>query len=118
MTTIYKSKNVLRCQMLKNYKFVFKRTMFIRSINKPNSKSVTKFKKNLQPYNKFFVLDFEATCDNGIHLIKPQVVNNLFYFIIFRLIIFNHRYKCCSYVVKKKQYKFHFLLFPNQFNKN
>jgi len=46
--------------------------MFIRSIDKPNAESVTR--RNMsQPYSKFFVLDFEATCDNGAHLLKPQV---------------------------------------------
>lgn len=49
--------------------------MFIRSIDKPKSGSLIETKEFLrqQPYNKFFVLDFEATCDNGMHLLKPQV---------------------------------------------
>lgn len=73
----YKWKNLFQSQMLKNYNFLFIKTMFIRSIDKPNLKSVKENRKYVQPYNKFFVLDFEATCDNGIHLIKPQVVNNV-----------------------------------------
>jgi len=46
--------------------------MFIRSTDKPNTESLTSFNKS-QPYTKYFVLDFEATCDNGAHLLKPQV---------------------------------------------
>lgn len=54
---------------------VFGRTMFIRSIDKPNSELLKK-PNNLclqQSYNKFLVLDFEATCNNGLHQLKPQV---------------------------------------------
>jgi len=47
--------------------------MFIRSSDKPNADS--KFKNSpQQPYSKYFVLDFEATCDNGTHLLKPQEI--------------------------------------------
>jgi hypothetical protein len=45
--------------------------MFIRSIDKSKSKNWSQ----QQPYNKFFVLDFEATCDDKAHLLKPQVIN-------------------------------------------
>lgn len=65
--------NILfRPKIFQKYKLVFNKTMFIRSSDKPNAESVTR--NNLsQPYTKFFVLDFEATCDNGAHLLKPQV---------------------------------------------
>jgi len=49
--------------------------MFIRSANKPNAESLRRPNMS-QPYTKFFVLDFEATCDNGAHLLKPQVYFN------------------------------------------
>jgi len=65
--------NVLsRPQIFHKYNLVFNKTMFIRSTDKPNSESVTR-PNQTQPYSKFFVLDFEATCDNGAHLLKPQV---------------------------------------------
>lgn len=68
--------NVLFCQnIFHKYNMVFRRTMFIRSLDKPNSKSLKK-PDNLslqQSYDKFLVLDFEATCNNGLHQLKPQV---------------------------------------------
>lgn len=65
--------NVLfRPHIFHKYNLVSNRTMFIRSTNKPNAESLTRPNMS-QPYTKFFVLDFEATCDNGAHLLKPQV---------------------------------------------
>jgi len=65
--------NVLfRPQIFHKYNLVFNKTMFIRSTDKPNAESITRPNMS-QPYTKFFVLDFEATCDNGAHLLKPQV---------------------------------------------
>lgn len=63
--------NVLfRPQIFHKYNLVFNKTMFIRSTDKPKAESVPNLS---QPFSKFFVLDFEATCDNGAHLLKPQV---------------------------------------------
>lgn len=67
-----KFKGLFRSQIFPKYKLVFNKTMFIRSTDKPNAKSLTSLNKS-QPYTKYFVLDFEATCDNGAHLLKPQV---------------------------------------------
>ncbi|XP_060856150.1 ERI1 exoribonuclease 3-like isoform X1 [Metopolophium dirhodum] len=66
--------NVLfRPQIFHKYNLVFNKTMFIRSTDKPNAESITRPNMS-QPYTKFFVLDFEATCDNGAHLLKPQEI--------------------------------------------
>lgn len=61
---------LLRPNTIHNYHLALTRTMFIRSIDKLKTKDGLQ----QQPYNKFFVLDFEATCDNKAHLIKPQVI--------------------------------------------
>jgi len=63
---------LFRSQIFPKYKLVLNKTMFIRSTDKPNTESLTSLNKS-QPYTKYFVLDFEATCDNGTHLLKPQV---------------------------------------------
>jgi len=86
---------LIRPQIFQKYKLVFNKTMFIRSTDKPNAESVTK--PNLsQPYTKFFVLDFEATCDNVAHLLKPQVVFILNHYFVKRkkveIITFNYNY--------------------------
>ncbi|XP_026816776.1 ERI1 exoribonuclease 3-like [Rhopalosiphum maidis] len=65
--------SLFRSQIFQKYKLVFNKTMFIRSTDKPNTESVIRPNKS-QPYTKFFVLDFEATCDNGAHLLKPQEI--------------------------------------------
>jgi len=69
-------KHVLfRPNVFYKYNLVFNKTMFIRSIEKSNAGSITSTDNlSQQPYNKYFVLDFEATCDNGIHLLKPQEI--------------------------------------------
>lgn len=67
-----KFKGLFPSQIFPKYNLVFNKTIFIRSADKPNTESVTSLNKS-QPYTKFFVLDFEATCDNGAHLLKPQV---------------------------------------------
>lgn len=70
------TRNVLfTSRVYHKYIFLFNKTIFIRSIDKPNTGSISKTERFLQqqPYTKFFVLDFEATCDNGQHLLKPQV---------------------------------------------
>ncbi|XP_025414651.1 hydroxymethylglutaryl-CoA synthase 1-like isoform X3 [Sipha flava] len=59
-----------RLSTICNYHLMFTRTMFIRSIDKSKSKNWSQ----QQPYNKFFVLDFEATCDDKAHLLKPQEI--------------------------------------------
>ncbi|XP_050527993.1 ERI1 exoribonuclease 3-like isoform X2 [Daktulosphaira vitifoliae] len=51
------------------YIIVF-RNIFIRSINNPKDSSKIKS----QQYTKYFILDFEATCDNGPHLLRPQEI--------------------------------------------
>lgn len=64
--------HLLKC----NYnRSMFSRTIFIRSIVKPSTNRATENFLVQQPYTKFFVLDFEATCDDKIHLLKPQVDN-------------------------------------------
>lgn len=68
-----KFKGLFRSQIFPKYNLVFNKTMFIRSSDKPNTESLTSFNKS-QPYTKYFVLDFEATCDNGAHLLKPQEI--------------------------------------------
>lgn len=76
--------NVLfRPQIFYKYNLVFNKTMFIRSTDKPNAESITRPNMS-QPYTKFFVLDFEATCDNGAHLLKPQVH---FYFLRITIVL-------------------------------
>lgn len=65
-------KGLFRSKIFNKYNLIFNKTMFIRSTDKPNTESLTSFNKS-QPYTKYFVLDFEATCDNGAHLLKPQV---------------------------------------------
>lgn len=60
-----------KSNIIHNNHLAFPRTMFIRSIDKLKTKDWSQ----QQPYNKFFILDFEATCDNKAHLIKPQVIN-------------------------------------------
>lgn len=60
--------------MFHKYNLVFSKSMFIRSIDKPNADKVTNLSQK-QPFTKYFVLDFEATCDNSSHALKPQVVN-------------------------------------------
>lgn len=69
-----------RLSTIHNNHLTFTRTMFIRSIDKSKTKNLTQ----QQPYNKFFVLDFEATCDNKAHLLKPQVIN---FFLCFEKIV-------------------------------
>lgn len=68
--------NILfRQNVFHKYNMVFGRTMFIRYIDRPNSE-LSKKPNNLclqQSYNKFLVLDFEATCNNKLHQLKPQV---------------------------------------------
>lgn len=68
---------ILRPHIFHKCSLVLSKTMFIRSIEKSNSELKTKTKNFLQSqlYTKFFVIDFEATCDNGAHLLKPQVDN-------------------------------------------
>lgn len=69
--------NVLfRSRLLHKNNLVFGKTIFIRSIDKPNKESTNTINSvTQQPYNKFFVIDFEATCANEMQLIKPQVDN-------------------------------------------
>lgn len=66
--------NVLFRTLKCNYdRLIFSRTMFIRSIDKPCANRTTDNFLLQQPYTKFFVLDFEATCDEKLHSLKPQV---------------------------------------------
>lgn len=83
---MYRSRGLSRYCVLGACNTVLKKTIFIRSLDKPNTCS--KFKNfPQQPYTKFFVLDFEATCDNGMYLLKPQVNLSVTYLYvdIFRL---------------------------------
>lgn len=65
--------NVLfRSRLFHKYDLIFGKTMFIRSIDRPYEESSNIIQ---QTYNKFFIIDFEATCDSEMQLIKPQVDN-------------------------------------------
>lgn len=68
---------IFRSHIFHKCNLVYSRTMFIRSLDKSNSELKTKTNNCLQSqlYTKFFVIDFEATCDDGTHLLKPQVDN-------------------------------------------
>lgn len=78
----YPTNVLLRRLKFNFHNLMFNKTMFIRSLDNSNAKTTTSLLQ--QPYAKYFVLDFEATCDNKMHLIKPQVSNctilNLFKF--------------------------------------
>lgn len=71
----YPSSVLFRTLKCNYYNLMYSKTMFIRSIDKPSNKTANENFSLQQPYTKFFVLDFEATCDNKTHLLKPQVDN-------------------------------------------
>lgn len=71
----YPCNALFRQNIFHKYNMMFGRTMFIRSIDKLNSESLKK-PNNLCPqqlYDKFLVIDFEATCNDKLHQLKPQV---------------------------------------------
>lgn len=71
----YSRNYLLGHQIFHKFNLMFSKNIFIRSINKPKAGEINP--SNLlkpQPYTTYFVLDFEATCDNGPNLLKPQVM--------------------------------------------